>query len=119
MYPILQPFQNQLQNLQNQFVPQPQQNIPTINSVNCRASVENFFIPPNGSDVFVDEINKKFYTKKVDAGGSVIIESFSYTKDEEEKPNDYVTRSEFETLKKNLGRVVEELGIKQESEVAE
>ena len=81
---------------------QPQQNIPSINSVNCKASVENYFIPPNGSDMFLDEVNKKFYTKRVDAGGSAVVESFSYTKDKEKKPVEYVTKAEFEAFKSKM-----------------
>ena len=72
----------------------PQQNVPSINSVNSKASVENFFLPPNGSGLFLDETNKKVYKKKVDASGSAIIESLSYTVDEEEKPKEYVTKEE-------------------------
>ena len=52
--------------------------------------------------MFLDETNKKIYKKSVDASGSAIIESLSYTVDEEEKPKEYVTKEEFEAFKANI-----------------
>ena len=52
--------------------------------------------------MFLDETNKKIYKKRVDASGSAIIESLSYTVDEEEKPKEYVTKEEFEAFKANI-----------------
>ena len=89
-------------------MPQPQQSVPSINTVNSKASVENFFLPPNGSGLFLDEANKKVYKKQVDAGGSAIIKSFSYTEDEEEKPIEYVTKAEFEAFKSKMKGVKNE-----------
>ena len=116
MYPILQPFQNQLQNLQNQFMAQPTQNVQYVNG---RASADSYQMQPNSSVILLDSNKNTFYFKRSDAAGSCTVEAFDFHKAEEPQKEEFVTRSEFELLKKNLGRVVEELGIKQESEVAE
>lgn len=97
-YPPMQnPFMMPLQTQQ-----QPQQVIQTIKTVNSKASVESFFLPANSSDVFMDEGNKKFYTKHVDASGAASIKCYDYTETEEDKPKEYVTKDEFEKFKASL-----------------
>lgn len=96
--PFLMPFQ------QTQQAQPPQ----TIKNVNSKESVESFFLPPNSSDMFLDEVNKKFYTKKVDASGVASIKSYDYTETEEEKPKEYVTKEEFELFKSSLKGVKHE-----------
>lgn len=81
---------------------QTQQQTPNIKPVNGKVSVENFYLPPNSSDIFLDEEHKKVYTKRVDASGAVVIKSLSYTEDEEEKPIEYVTKAEFEAFKSKM-----------------
>ena len=90
--PFMMPFQQQAQ-------PQQTQNIKTVNG---KASVENYYLPVNSSDIFMDEGNKKFYTKYVDASGVSSIKSYDYTESEEEKPKEYVTKEEFESFKATL-----------------
>lgn len=114
----LQPFQNQLQNfqnnLQNQFFPQNQ---PSIQYVNGRTSADNYQMQPNSSVILMDSTKDTFYIKRSDASGSCTVDAYDFHKAEEQPETEYVTREEFEILKKNLGHVVEELGIK--TEVAE
>ena len=86
--------------LQAQF--QPQQQTTTIKNVNSKASVENFYLPVNSSDIFMDEEHKKIYTKYVDASGAAVIKSFDYKESEEEKPIEYVTKDEFEKFKASM-----------------
>lgn len=116
MYPILQPFQNQLQNLQNQFLAQPVSNEPTVHNVNGRPSVDNFPMQPNTTAWFVDNTKSTFYIKRADASGVCTVETYDYYKAEEPPKEEFVTRSEFELLKKNFGKIVDELGIKSEGE---
>ena len=112
MYPILQPYQNQLQNLQNQFLtPQQPVSAPTLQYVNGRQSVDNYSMQPNSAVILMDSTKDTFYIKRADASGSCTVEAYDFHKAEEQGKNDYVTRAEFETLKKNLNKVVEELGI--------
>lgn len=94
--PFLMPFQQQQQTPQN------------INYVSSKESVDSFFLPPNSSDMFLDESNKKFYTKKVDANGVAVIRAYDYTESAEEKPKEYVTKEEFEKFKSTLKGVKHE-----------
>ena len=120
MYPILQPYQNQLQNLQNQLLAPitPQTSTPSVQYVNGRQSADNYQMQPNSSVILMDSFKDTFYIKRSDASGLCTVDAYDFHKAEEQGKPEYVTRAEFETLKKNLGRVVEELGIKTESEVA-
>lgn len=115
MYPILQPYQNQLQNLQNQFLaPQQPVSSPTLQYVNGRQSADNYNMQPNSAVILMDSTKDTFYIKRSDASGLCTVEAYDFHKSEEDTGTQYVTRAEFETLKKNLGRVVDELGIKPE-----
>ena len=97
-YPPMQsPFMMAFQ--QQQAPQQPQTNIKTVNG---KASVESFYLPPNSSDIFMDEPNKKIYTKHVDASGVASIKSYDYTESEEEKPVEYLTKAEFEAFKASM-----------------
>lgn len=96
--PFMMPFQAQQQ-------PQQTQNIKTVNG---KASVESFYLQPNSSDIFMDEGNKKIYTKHVDASGVASIKCYDYTESKEEKPKEYVTKDEFEKFKATLKGVKHE-----------
>ena len=114
MYPILQPYQNQLQNLQNQMLSPT----PTVQYVNGRASVDNYTMQPNSSVILMDSTKDTFYIKRADASGSCTVEAYDFHKAEEETKTEYVTREEFDKLKTSLDKVVSELGIS-ESKVEE
>ena len=96
--------------LQSPFFFQQQQTQQThnINTVNGKASVESFYLPPNSSDVFLDEPNKKMYTKYVDSSGVASIKAYDYTESEEEKPVEYLTKAEFEAFKASMKGVKNE-----------
>lgn len=113
MYQMFQPYQNQLQNLQNQLLAPPTNSAPSIQYVNSRQSAENYAMNPNSAVILMDSTKDTFYIKRADASGSCTVEAYDFHKAEEQNGNDYVTRSEFELLKKNLGKVIEELGIKE------
>ena len=114
MYPILQPYQNQLQSLQNQMLtPNP---TPTLQYVNGRASVDNYTMQPNTSVILMDSTKDTFYIKRADASGSCTVEAFDFHKSEDETKNEYVTRAEFDEIKKTLDKVVEEFGIESKEE---
>lgn len=83
------------------FQAQPQQT-RSINTVSGKASVESVYLPPNSSDVFIDEPNHKMYTKFVDSSGVATIKSFDFTESEEEKPVEYLTKAEFEAFKASM-----------------
>lgn len=93
--------------LQNPFM-MPQTQTRSINSVNGKASVESFYLPPNSSDVFLDESQRKMFTKHVDASGVASIKVYDYTESEEEKPTEYVTKEEFEKFKATIKGVKHE-----------
>ena len=99
MYPILQPYQNQLQNLQNQILTAP---TPTIQYVNGRQSADSYQMQPNSSVILMDSTKDTFYLKKADASGSCTVEAYDFFKSEEESKSEYVTRSEFEELKEMI-----------------
>jgi hypothetical protein len=105
MYPILQPYQNQLQNLQNQII----NTAPAIQYVNDRASAENYQMQPNSSVILMDSNVDRFYLKKADASGSCTVTAYDFHEAEEEPKTEYVTRKEFNELKK----LIEEKGNEQ------
>ena len=101
MYPILQPYQNQLQNLQNQFLA-PSAPAPSVQYVNSRQSAENFMMQPNSEAILMDSTMDRFYLKKADASGSCTVKAYDFHEAEDESKAEYVTRAEFEELKKMI-----------------
>ena len=89
MYPIF-PYQSML--------PQQTQQ-KTVNYVNSKANVESALLGPGSSDVYIDVQNKKFYIKQVDQNGIAVIKGYDFKESEEEKPVEYVTKTEFELFK--------------------
>jgi len=102
MYPILQPYQNQLQNLQNQYLTPPV-TTPTVQYVNSRQSADNYTMQPNSSVILMDSTMDRFYLKTADASGSCVVKAYDFTEVSDEVKPDYVTRAEFEELKKLIG----------------
>ena len=95
MLPILNPYQNHLQNLQ-QTMMTPTQSVPYVNG---RQSADNFAMQPNSSVILMDSTRDRFYLKKADASGSCTVEAYDFVKAEDDAKPDYVTRKEFEELK--------------------
>ena len=94
MYPY-SPYQNQLNNLQNQFMP-----APAIQYVNGRQSADGYMMQPNSSVILMDSEKDRFYLKKADASGACTLKAYDFVEAEEEEKPDYISRSEFEELKK-------------------
>lgn len=88
------------------FTPQAQpQNIQYVNSI---TSVESCYLPPNSSAIYMDSNLPRFYTKHTDASGAATIRSFDFKETEQEKPAEYVTKSEFESFKAEMKGVQNE-----------
>ena len=77
----------------------PQQ---TIQYVNGKASAETYQMPANSSVILMDSNLPRFYMKQTDASGMATIKSYDFKETEEAKPEEYVTKSEFEKFKANL-----------------
>lgn len=81
-------------------VPQiPQLQTQSIQYVNNRASAESFQMLPNTSIVLMDANLPRFYLKQTDASGISTIKAYDFKEVEEDKPTEYVTKSEFENFK--------------------
>ena len=92
------PYQNQLNNLQNQFLSPA----PSVQYVNGRQSADNYQMQPNSSVILMDSTRDRFYLKKADASGAWTIDEYDFCKAEEDKVSEYVTREEFDELKKSV-----------------
>ena len=73
-----------------------------IQYVKDKAAVDSCFLPPNSSGIYMDSNMPRFYTKHTDATGAATVKSFDFTETEEEKPTEYVTKSEFDAFKAEL-----------------
>ena len=96
MYPIYQ-YQS--------FLSQPTQ---TIQYVNGRQSAEGYPLTANSSVILMDSSMPRFYVKQTDASGMSTLKAYDFTEVEEEKPAEYVTKSEFEKFKEGLKGVKHE-----------
>lgn len=90
MYPIYQ-YQS--------FLSQPTQNIQYVNG---RQSAEGYPMTPNSSVILMDSGMPRFYVKQTDASGMATVKAYDFSEVEEEKPTEYVTKSEFESFKAKL-----------------
>ena len=97
MYP-LHPFQNYL----------PQQQIQNIQYVNGKSSAEAYQMPANSSVILMDSGRARFYMKQTDASGVATVKAYDFKEAEEEKPAEYVTKSEFEQFKAQMKGVKDE-----------
>ena len=89
MYPFV-PYQTVL--------PQSQ----TIQYVNGRQSAETYQMTPNSSVILMDSNQARFYLKQTDASGIATIRAYDFSEAEEERPAEYVTKSEFESFKAEM-----------------
>ena len=96
-YPPLQnPFMAQMM---PQPMGQPTQNIQYVNG---KQSAESYQLPANSSVILMDSNMARFYVKKTDASGLATVKSYDFKETEEEKPEEYVTKKEFEKFKTSL-----------------
>lgn len=99
MYPIYpNPYQ--------QMVTAPQQQ--TIQYVNGKQSAETYQMPANSSVILMDSNLPRFYMKQTDASGMTTIKAYDFKEAEEEKPQEYVTKQEFEKFKASMKGVKHE-----------
>lgn len=109
---IYQPYQNQIQALQNQFtMPQQyntQQQDSSIKYVNGKESANAYQMQPNTSVLLMDSNNPKFYIKTSDASGFCTVRTFNFSEETEANSDKYITREEFEKFKNSLTEVKHE-----------
>ena len=82
------------------YVPQAQPQ--SIQYVNGRQSAESYQMPANSSVILMDSNLARFYMKQTDASGMATIRSYDFKETEQEKPAEYVTKSEFESFKAEM-----------------
>ena len=105
------PYALQMQNLQNQLQQmnpyQQNQNSNQIQYVNGIESANAYQMSPNSSVLLMDNNLPRFYVKTTDAAGMASVKTFEFHEYVEQKPEEinpelYVTRKEFEELKKMI-----------------
>ena len=98
MYPLY-PFQN---------TPYLQQQVQNIQYVNGKQSAESYQLPANSSVILMDSNCARFYMKKTDASGLATIKAYDFKEVEDEKPQEYVTKAEFDKFKASMKGVKHE-----------
>lgn len=91
MYPYQQTYYPQLR--------QPQQGIQYVNN---RQSAEAYQLAPNSSVILMDANLSRFYMKQTDASGMATLKAYDFKEAKEEKPEEYVTKAEFEKFKATM-----------------
>ena len=110
MYSYYPPLQSPLQSA---FMPQqpvlaPVQDVQDVQYVNGKAGAEAYQMYANKKAILMDANLPRFYLKQTDANGQATIKSYDFHETEEEKPEEYVTKKEFESFKANLKGVKNE-----------
>lgn len=82
--------------------PMPQGPAQSIQYVNGKQSAETYQMPANSSVILMDSNKSRFYMKQTDASGNATLRSYDFQETEEEKPQEYVTKQEFEAFKTKL-----------------
>lgn len=123
-YTYQQPYQDRLTQLQNQYqqtAPQP------INQgllwVSGEVGAKSYLVAPNSTVLLMDSDSQKFYLKSADASGMPSMRMFEYNEvtntptnvvlasnsHEKELDNKYVTREEYEGLKRQYESIMQRL----------
>ena len=79
-----------------------------IQYVNGKQSAESYQMSPNSSVILMDSEKARFYVKKTDASGISTIKAYDFMEAEDEKPQEYVTKQEFEKFKASMKGVKHE-----------
>lgn len=74
-----------------------------IQYVNGRQSAESYQMLPNSSVILMDSTKARFYMKQTDASGMATVRAYDFKEVEADKPAEYVTKSEFEAFKADMG----------------
>lgn len=77
-------------------------NIPEIQYVNSAESADAFNLPPNKTAVLFNQNNDEFYIISSDASGSKTRNDFTFKAKAKDKSQEYITRAEFDELKKKV-----------------
>ena len=91
MYPYQSSYYQQLR--------QPAQGIQYVNN---RQSAEAYQLAPNSSVILMDSNQARFYMKQTDASGMATLKVYDFKEAKEEKPEEYVTKAEFEKFKATM-----------------
>lgn len=73
-----------------------------IQYVNGKQSAESYQMPVNSSVILMDSNKPRFYLKQTDASGQALIKAYDFTESADDKPAEYVTKSEFESFKAEM-----------------
>ena len=84
------------------FLQQLQQPAQSIQYVNGKQGAESYQMAANSSVILMDSNLPKFYMKQTDASGIATIRAYDFVEAEEERPEEYVTKKEFESFKAKL-----------------
>lgn len=127
--PYPQPYPDRLAQIQNQYqqavnIPQPQQQ--QINQgllwVQGETGAKSYLVAPNSTVLLMDSENSRFYLKSADGAGMPNMRIFEYKEinttpnalqgqygNEKELDNKYVTREEYDGLKRQYETIMERL----------
>ena len=84
------------------YLPQIQQPQQNIQYVNDKKSAETYQMAANSSVILMDAKLPRFYMKQTDASGVATIKAYDFKEAAEDKPEEYVTKSEFEKFKASM-----------------
>ena len=130
--PMPQPYADRLTQLQNQYnqavnVPQMQPSQPQVNQgllwVSGEIGAKSYLVAPNSTVLLMDSDAQRFYLKSADNAGMPSLRIFEYTEitnipqnalqplntDLKELDGKYVTREEYEGLKRQYESIMERL----------
>lgn len=130
--PMPQPYADRLAQLQNQYnqainVPQMQPAQPQVNQgllwVSGEIGAKSYLVAPNSTVLLMDSDAQRFYLKSADNAGMPSLRIFEYTEvtnvpqnapqalntDLKELDGKYVTREEYEGLKRQYEAIMERL----------
>ena len=78
------------------------QQTQNIQYVNGRTGADAYQMGANSSVILMDQNDSRFYLKQTDANGRATVRAYDFKEAEEAKPEEYVTKSEFESFKAKL-----------------
>ena len=127
-HPMMSPYQDRLSQLQTNY----QQTVGTPTQVNQgllwvsgEVGAKSYLVAPNSTVLLMDSDAQRFYLKSADSSGMPSLRVFEYSEvsnapqnapqapysDLKELDSKYVTRSEYEGLKRQYEKVLEKLEI--------
>lgn len=91
-----------------QMQPPVHQQQSDLQFVNGRESADMYVMPPNSKTILMDSNRARFYLKETDAAGMAKVTAYDFqaATDAPEASKDFVTRTEFEELRKQYESLV-------------